>query len=169
MKPTLYDVSIPVMIAGLRHTAAFLELGRRHADQSGTRPCRHARRPPLPRHDVANPAGAAGERHGQGHGGAPRWARQRGHARDTEQTFDEVQQRIAATLALLETVSASVVNEHAETEVVLPIPSGPRTYTGRSYILEFALPNFFFHVTTAYNLLRSQGVPLGKRHFLGWE
>ena len=56
-----------------------------------------------------------------------------------------------------------------DAEVTLRTPGGQRVYTGCSYILEFALPNFFFHVATAYDLLRHQGVPLGKRHYLGWE
>jgi len=44
-----------------------------------------------------------------------------------------------------------------------------RIFTGRSYLLGFSLPNFFFHVTTAYDLLRHLGVPLGKVDFLGWR
>ena len=168
MQPALYDVSIPVMIAGLRHTAAFLELGRRHADQAGIDHAAMLGARLFP--DMMSLTQQVQRASDTAKGTAVRLGGLANVAMpDTEQTFDEVQQRIAATIALLETVSPSVFNEHADTEVVLPIPSGPRTYTGRSYILEFALPNFFFHVTTAYNLLRSQGVPLGKRHFLGWE
>jgi hypothetical protein len=54
-----------------------------------------------------------------------------------------------------------------EAEVVLTFPTGSMTFTARDYMLGFALPNFFFHVTTAYALLRHKGVPVGKMDFLG--
>ena len=54
--------------------------------------------------------------------------------------------------------------------MTLPTGGGNvRTLTGQAYMLDFAVPNFFFHLTTAYDLLRHKGVPVGKRHFLGWE
>ena len=54
-----------------------------------------------------------------------------------------------------------------ETEVVLKTRDGTATFTGRDYLLQFAIPNFFFHVTTAYALLRHKGVPIGKMDYLG--
>lgn len=54
-----------------------------------------------------------------------------------------------------------------EEDVVLMTPNATMTFTARDYALGFALPNFFFHVTTAYALLRHKGVPLGKMNFLG--
>jgi len=52
--------------------------------------------------------------------------------------------------------------------VVLQIPNGPSySFTGRGYVLDFALPNFFFHVTTAYDVLRHSGMPIGKMDYLG--
>ncbi len=88
---------------------------------------------------------------------------------DTEASFDELQARIAATVAFLERVPAAAVNESQEAEVVLGTGANEKRLSGRDYTLTFALPNFFFHVTTAYDLLRHNGVPLGKRTYLGWE
>jgi hypothetical protein len=54
-------------------------------------------------------------------------------------------------------------------EIAVAFKAGARelTFTGRSYVLDFALPNFFFHITTAYALLRKEGVPIGKTDYLG--
>ena len=54
-----------------------------------------------------------------------------------------------------------------EDEVILDLPTGKYPFTGRSFVLGFAIPNFFFHVTMAYALLRHRGVPLGKLDYLG--
>jgi hypothetical protein len=88
---------------------------------------------------------------------------------DTETSFDEAQTRIAATIGFLRSVPARAFNGRDDAEIVLPVPAGRRVYSTRNYVLEFALPNFFFHVTTAYDLLRSLGVRVDKCHFLGWE
>ncbi len=85
---------------------------------------------------------------------------------DSEITFDDLQKRIAATIAFLEGVPAEAIDGNEETEVILPAGSVQRRYTGQTYVLEFALPNFFFHVTTAYDILRHQGVKIGKRDYL---
>ena len=57
---------------------------------------------------------------------------------------------------------------NVDAELVLQFVGAQRVFTDRSYLLSFALPNFF-HVTTAYDLLRHSGVPVGKRDFLGWR
>ena len=86
---------------------------------------------------------------------------------DEEKTFDDLQKRIAATVALLKTVPANAMDGRENAEVVIQRQSGPMTFTGKDYVLGFALPNFYFHVTTAYDVLRNKGVPIGKRDFLG--
>lgn len=86
---------------------------------------------------------------------------------DDEQSFDDLQNRIKRTIAFLETVAAVSMNGRDEAEVVLPAPNGAMTFTGRDYLLGFALPNFFFHVTTAYAILRHKGVPVGKLDYIG--
>ncbi len=86
---------------------------------------------------------------------------------DTETTFPELQQRIAKTVAFLESVSAAQLAGAEDRSVVLKFPSGEMKFTGKDYVTGFALPNFYFHVTTAYAILRHNGIEIGKRDFLG--
>jgi hypothetical protein len=86
---------------------------------------------------------------------------------DTETTFPELQQRVAKTIAFLKTVSAGKVAGAEDREIVLKFPQGEMKFTGRDYVTGFALPNFFFHVTTAYDILRHKGITIGKMDFLG--
>jgi hypothetical protein len=87
---------------------------------------------------------------------------------DDETTFAQLQDRVAKTLAFVESVPASAFEGAAERDVTVPAgPSITLGFTGLDYLLEFAIPNFNFHVVTAYDILRNQGVPLGKRDFLG--
>jgi uncharacterized protein len=86
---------------------------------------------------------------------------------DTEATLDELRARLRKTIDFVASVPADKF-EGAETrEVVLPSRSGERRFTGEDYLRFHALPNFFFHATTAYALLRHAGVELGKMDFLG--
>jgi uncharacterized protein len=66
-------------------------------------------------------------------------------------------------------VPLAAFEANADAELVLQFAGEQRVFTGRSYLLSFARPNFFFHVTTAHDLLRHSGVPIGKRDFLGWR
>ena len=86
---------------------------------------------------------------------------------DTETTFAEMQERIAKTITFLAGVDRAAVDGSAERIVELKTRSGTRTFAGADYLQHFALPNFFFHVVTAYDILRAQGVPLGKLDYLG--
>jgi hypothetical protein len=86
---------------------------------------------------------------------------------DTETSFDELEARIRATIAFLETVSAASMDGRDEVPIEIKTPNVTLNFTGRSFVLDFVLPNFFFHVTTAYAILRHKGVPLGKRDYLG--
>jgi hypothetical protein len=85
---------------------------------------------------------------------------------DEEASFADLQTRIARTTAFLEAVPADSMDGREAAEIVLKLPNNSFTFTGRDYVLGFALPNFYFHVTTAYAILRHKGVPLGKRDFL---
>jgi hypothetical protein len=87
---------------------------------------------------------------------------------DNETTFDQLSERIGKTLAFLETVSAKAVDGSEDREIVLPRGNRePRRFKGEYYLKHFVLPNFFFHATTLYALLRHNGVELGKADFLG--
>ena len=86
---------------------------------------------------------------------------------DTEQTFAELKARIAKTIDFIESVKPERVDGSEEKEIVLAMRSGERRFKGMQYLLGHAYPNFYFHVTTAYNILRHNGVDIGKADFLG--
>jgi hypothetical protein len=86
---------------------------------------------------------------------------------DTEQNFAELRDRCNRTIAYLNGFDASSLADSAGREVVLKFPNGSGySFAGAAYLTGFALPNFFFHVTTAYAILRNAGVSLGKPDFL---
>lgn len=84
-----------------------------------------------------------------------------------EQSFADLQARIRRTIAFLDRVAPDQVNGNERRPVVLPTPHGDYPFVGIGYVLGFAHPNFYFHVTAAYAILRMKGVPLGKLDFLG--
>ena len=86
---------------------------------------------------------------------------------DTEQNFSELRDRCDKTIAYLNGFNASSLNGSEQREVVLKFPNGQGyRFAGADYLTAFALPNFFFHATTAYAILRNAGVSLGKPDFL---
>jgi hypothetical protein len=85
---------------------------------------------------------------------------------DTETTLVEIRARIASTLAFIDGVDESAF-ETAATRVIAPPMFKGGFMPGETYANQFVLPNFYFHMTTAYAILRHNGVPLGKRTFLG--
>jgi hypothetical protein len=86
---------------------------------------------------------------------------------DTEQTFEELKARIARTITFIETIQPAQVDGSEAREVVLKFRSGEVRLKGMQYLLGQALPNFYFHVTTAYDILRHNGVEVGKRDYIG--
>lgn len=86
---------------------------------------------------------------------------------DTEATLAELQARVAKTLEFIKTIEPEQLQGAETREIVLQFPQSSLKFTGINYLTNFALPNFFFHVTMAYALLRKNGVDLGKRDFLG--
>jgi hypothetical protein len=86
---------------------------------------------------------------------------------DTETTFPELQERIAKTLAFVKGFTASQIDGSEDRIVTLKMRNEDRQFRGQDYLLKLALPNFFFHVTTAYDILRHNGVELGKLDYLG--
>ena len=86
---------------------------------------------------------------------------------DDETTFAQLQERIRKTLAWLDTVPSDAFDGREGQEITFPVGKDKtRTMTGEAYLKHFALPNFFFHVVTAYDLLRHAGVNLGKMDYL---
>ena len=85
---------------------------------------------------------------------------------DTEKTFAELDARLTRGLAFLDTLRPEQIDGTEEKEIVLKLLREYR-FTGQQYLIGFVVPNLIFHCTTAYDLLRHAGVPLGKRDFIG--
>jgi hypothetical protein len=104
----------------------------------------------------------------QAKGGASRLAgKESPKFADDEKTFADLHARIAKTLAHLKTFKPADF-EGAETrDIELKFPNATFNFKGKDYLLNFVIPNFYFHYTTAYAILRHNGVPIGKGDFLG--
>ena len=86
---------------------------------------------------------------------------------DTEQTLDELKARIAKTIDFIKTIRPAQLDGTEDKAIRLRLGGREIDFNGMQYLLGHALPNFYFHVTTAYNILRHNGVELGKMDYLG--
>jgi len=86
---------------------------------------------------------------------------------DKETTLAELRERIDATIAYVKSVPAAQIDGSEDKDITIPRRDGSTVMKGEAYLKHFALPNLFFHVTTAYALLRHNGVELGKMDYLG--
>jgi len=86
---------------------------------------------------------------------------------DNETTMEALKARVAKTIDYVKTFKPAQIDGSEAREITLTIGGQPMTMTGQEYLLHNALPNFYFHVTTAYTILRHNGVEVGKRDFLG--
>lgn len=85
---------------------------------------------------------------------------------DDETTLQQLQERVERCVAFVESVPADKMVGSEAREIVIPSRGGERKFVGQDYLLAYALPNFWFHVTTTYAILRHVGVDLGKQDFL---
>ena len=86
---------------------------------------------------------------------------------DNEKSFAELTARIDAAITYVRTFSAAQVDGSETRQITRTIREAPKTFSGQDYLIQFSLPNFYFHVTTAYAILRHNGVEIGKLDFLG--
>jgi uncharacterized protein len=87
---------------------------------------------------------------------------------DTEQTFDQLMARIAAVQAFMAGLTPAQFDAAADREIVTQAGTPKeKRFTGQSYLIHYALPHFFFHTTTAYSILRHNGVEVGKKDYVG--
>ena len=84
---------------------------------------------------------------------------------DNEASFEELQDRIAATIAFLETIPDIAFATAEARDLAVPLAPEGTARDGQTYLMRFGSPNFYFHLATSYNILRHNGVPLGKRDF----
>lgn len=165
MSISLYQAAVPVFTRSLAMLSAILAKGEAHAAANGLAPSEllEARLAPdmyaltrqiqaaadAAKFGAARPAGVTPPSNP-----------------DTETTFAELQARIKAMVDFINGIDEAAF-EGAETRpVVVKTANGELKFTGQSYLLTFALPNFFFHAVTAYDILRHKGVALVKRDFL---
>ena len=166
MPVSMYDASIPVLARFLRALDKILDKAQAHADekkfdsqvlvQSRLAPDMF----PLARQvqiacDMAKFCGArlTGAE-------APRHE-------DNEATIDELKARVAKTLAYIEGIDPAAFDGSETREVKLTFPNGSLEFKGADYLFGFIWPNFHFHLTTAYDILRHNGVALAKNDYLG--
>lgn len=86
---------------------------------------------------------------------------------DTESSFAELQARIGKTLEFIKSVTPEQVNAGEGREILLKFPNAEFGFKAPDYVLHFVLPNFYFHVTTAYAILRHNGLAIGKMDYMG--
>jgi len=166
MTITLYQASIPLLVRGLNTLSTLLDKAEHHAGehQLDAQQLLSARLyedmyPLSAQIQRASDTAKATASRLSGVA-APAFA-------DNETSFDELQARINKTLLFLETVAPETVDGQEERAVTMKLRGEERTLTAQEYLTVFGLPNFLFHVTTAYGILRHQGVKLGKMDFLG--
>ncbi len=86
---------------------------------------------------------------------------------DDEKTLSDLKARIAKTIAFIQTMTPGQIDGTEDKEIVIKRGDKETRYKGMQFLLGHALPNFYFHVTTAYNILRHNGIEIGKRDYLG--
>ncbi len=86
---------------------------------------------------------------------------------DNETTIDQLKERLAKTVAFIKTLDTKAIDASADREIMFPLGPNKGVMKGADYLDHFVLPNFYFHLTAAYAIVRSIGVEVGKRDFLG--
>jgi hypothetical protein len=166
MTLSMYQTSVPVFVHGLENLAAILAKGAAHAEAKKIDPAVfiNARLAPdmlaLARQvQIASDAakGCVARLAGIDVPSFP----------DTETTFPELQARVAKTIDFVKGMKAAQIDGSEERTCILKTRTDEIRHRGQDYLFKLALPNFYFHVTTAYAILRHNGVELGKMDYLG--
>jgi hypothetical protein len=166
MSISMYESSIPVLIRNLNNLSAFLIKAADYASEKGIDGGVLASSRLFPNMlpltsqiqiacDVSK--GAAARLSGIE---APSYE-------DNEVSFEELQARIIKTVKFLESIPAEKIDGSEEKEITLKAGPTEFKFTGKTYLQNFVLPNVYFHATTAFNILRHNGVEIGKMDFLG--
>ncbi|KQY28855.1 hypothetical protein ASD21_03375 [Caulobacter sp. Root1455] len=166
MPLSMHRASVPVFVRALKVLATLLEKGEAHAKAQGQNPddlvgARLA-------DDMLPLSGQVQRASDASKGAVSRLTGVDAPAMaDEETTLAQLKTRVADTLAYIESVDPKAFEGSEERTVELKLPGGTLTFTGEDYLLTFALPNFFFHVVTAYDVLRHKGVQIGKLDYMG--
>ena len=166
MSLTVYQASVPVFIRMLNNLTGILEKAAEHCATRKIDPAALIRFRLYPdMFDFARQVQVACD---HARNGAARLAGvEAPELEKTEQSFAELIERIRKTIAYLETLRPEHFDGAETREIAIKRGETTVTYTGLDYLLNRVLPNFYFHVTTAYDILRHNGVELGKRDYIG--
>jgi uncharacterized protein len=166
MSVSMYDFSIPVLTRGLTNLSAILDKAAAHAAAKKFDSVVLAQARLFPdMHPLIRQVQIACD---TAKGAAARLAQiDVPKHEDTEVTFADLKARIAKTVDFIKTVNAAQVKDAENRDIEIKFPSGSWKFTGVGYLTDFVLPNFYFHVSMVYALLRKSGVEVGKGDFLG--
>jgi hypothetical protein len=166
MALSLFDVSIPVLVRGLNNLSAILDKAAAHAEAKKLDPAVLAQARLFP--DMFPLARQVQIMCDTSKGAAGRLAGiEIPKHEDNETTLPELKQRIAKTLDYIKGVKASQLEGVETRSIEIKGPNRSFNFTGLSYLNQFVLPNFYFHESIAYAILRHSGVEVGKSDFLG--
>jgi hypothetical protein len=166
MSFSIYDVSIPPLIRSLENLSKILDKATAQAKDKGIdlKTLLEARLAP-DMHPFTRQIQIATD---SAKGGGARLAGIEAPSfPDTEATFPELKERIAKTVAFLKSIPAEKLAGAETRKVEMKIPNRTLEFSGKDFLTGMTLPNFYFHVTTAYDLLRHKGIEIGKMDYLG--
>ena len=166
MTISMFDASIPVLSRGLRNLDGVLAKAEAHAEARKIDPAVLIGARLFP--DMFPLARQVQICADMAKGGAARLAGvEVPKSEDTETTFSELRARIANTMDFIGTLTRGQIDGSETRAIELLMRAGTLHFKGQAYLLEFVLPNFYFHSTTTYAILRHNGIELGKGDFLG--
>ena len=166
MALSMYEISVPVILRGLGQLEHVLGKGIAHARENNADADRYVDCRLAP--DMLTLAGQVQRASDTAKATIARITGvQAPSFADDESTMEQLIARSGKTRAFVDGVDRALFDAAAEREVEIKLGGNLMKFAGQQYLLQFGLPNFFFHITTAYDVLRNQGVPLGKRDYLG--
>lgn len=165
MTLSLYDISVPALIRGLQNLSHQIDKAVAFARENGVDADDFVQDRLAP--DMLTFAGQVQRASDTAKFGAARLSGgQSPSFPDDETTLEQLQARIASTVAYLQGVPAVEIEGQEAREIRFTAGQNALQFSGADYVLTFLLPNFYFHLTTAYGVLRHKGVPLGKLDFM---
>ena len=163
---SMYQASVPVFVHGLRGLGIVIDKAAAHAAAKGIDPAALLQARLFPdMYPFIRQVQVAGD---FAKGCSARLAGAKPESfDDAETSFETLKARVERTVAYIQSFDAALIEGSEDRDITLMRGGEPKIVKGRPYVLEQAMPNFYFHITTAYNLMRHNGVELIKGDFLG--
>ena len=166
MSLSIYDVSVPLLARGLNILSTYLDKAEAHTKEKNIEPAVIIAARLFP--DMLPLSGQIQRASDTSKAAMGRLAGiETPSFPDTERTFGELKERLAKTVAFLQSVDRKALEGSERRSIEMKFRSGPVLLSGEAFALTFMIPNFFFHVTTAHDILRHNGIPVGKSDYLG--